>query len=255
MVAQLLVPMVCDCGRFDSSVSSAEALLRWNHPERGVIPPAEFIGIAERSGLINPVTEWVIENALRQITHWRKLGVDVKVAVNISAKTFQQWGNLTLFIHKMLRKYSVSGSSLEIEITENVLMSDLVTVRRILNQITHLGITVAIDDFGTGYSSLAYLKSLPLTTLKIDKSFVMDMMSDENDAMIVKSTIDLAHNLGLSVVAEGIEDGHTLKMLSQWRCDGAQGYYLAKPMSAMDFVLNFESGVFGGGLDAIGVGI
>ncbi len=239
----------------DYSVTSAEALIRWLHPEKGLLNPFDFIPIAERSGQIIPITEYVIETAVKQVAHWQTLGVTMSVAINLSAKVFQQWGNLTFFIHQTLRKYKLPGKCLEIEITENVLMSDLVAVRKILNHITKLGVTIAIDDFGTGYSSLAYLKSLPLNTLKIDKSFVMDMINDENDAMIVKSTIDLAHNLGLSVVAEGIENAQTLSLLGQWRCDGAQGYYLGKPLSAIDFMLSVESGVYSGVCEVMGMGL
>jgi len=239
----------------DNTITSAEALVRWQHPRRGKLRPIEFISIAERSGLISPLTEWVINSALTQVARWRSRDLTINVAINLSAKIFEQWGDLTQFIQSCLLRHNLPGSALEIEITENVLMSDLVTVRQILQQVSDLGITIAIDDFGTGYSSLAYLKSLPLNTLKIDKSFVLDMINDENDAMIVKSTVDLAHNLGLSVVAEGIENSHALQLLTEWRCDGAQGYYLGKPELAHQFTENIFARELASGSSSFGLSI
>lgn len=226
------------------TVTSAEALLRWQHPKRGKLMPVEFISIAERSGLMCSLTEWVIENALLQAARWRARGLDINVAVNFCATVFEQWEQLTQHIQAQLKRHNLPGSALEIEITENVLMSDLDTVRSMLKQVSDLGVTIAIDDFGTGYSSLAYLKSLPLNTLKIDKSFVLDMIHNENDKLIVKSTVDLAHNLGLSVVAEGIENPDTLQLLTQWQCDGAQGFYLGRPERAAPFADKTINGQF-----------
>lgn len=228
----------------DQTVTSAEALIRWQHPHRGNLLPHEFIPIAERSSLICGLTKWVIENALAQIAHWKTIGLDIRVAVNLSAMVFEHWNQLTEHIETQLQHYQLPGSALEIEITENVLMTDLVTVRSMLEQVSELGVTIAIDDFGTGYSSLAYLKSLPLNTLKIDKSFVLDMISDENDKMIVKSTVDLAHNLGLSVIAEGIENEAALQLLTQWHCDSAQGFYLGRPERAGSFTNKIIEGEF-----------
>lgn len=217
-----------------SSITGAEALIRWHHPEHGIIPPDEFIPLAERTGLIRPITDWVIETALKQNKAWRKMGYELHVAVNVSARSFQNT-KLVEIIKGTLEKLDMPASSLEVEITENILMSDLINTARVLKQISDREVTIAIDDFGTGYSSLAYLKNMPLHTIKIDKSFVLNMAKDDNDAVIVRSTIDLAHNLGLTVVAEGIEDAETLAMLVGLGCDSAQGYYFSKPLPADKF--------------------
>lgn len=217
-----------------SSIMGAEALIRWHHPEHGIIPPDEFIPLAERTGLIRPITDWVIETALKQNKAWRKMGYELHVAVNVSARSFQNT-KLVEIIKGTLEKLDMPASSLEVEITENILMSDLINTTRVLKQISDLGVTISIDDFGTGYSSLAYLKNMPLHTIKIDKSFVLNMAKDENDAVIVRSTIDLAHNLGLAVVAEGIENAETLALLVGLGCDSAQGYYFSKPLPADKF--------------------
>lgn len=205
-----------------------EALLRWNHPVHGLLGPDEFIPLAERTGQIKPITDWVIETAIKQSKAWQDTEYDLNIAVNVSARWFQSTG-LADKISDVLQRQSMSADFLEIEITENMLMSDITNISSVLNQISDLGVTIALDDFGTGYSSLAYLKTLPLQTLKIDKSFVLNMASDENDAIIVRSTIGLAHNLGLRVVAEGIENAETLQLLLEQGCDGAQGYHFSKP--------------------------
>ncbi len=219
------------------SIMGAEVLIRWQHPERGLIPPDEFIPLAERTGLIRPITDWIIETAVKQSKIWRNVGYELKIAVNVSARSFQNSGGLVDRIDSVLKSLDMPADSLEIEITENLLMTDITKISSMLKQISDLGVTIAIDDFGTGYSSLAYLKTLPLHTLKIDKSFVLDMSNDENDAVIVRSTIDLAHNLGLSVVAEGIEDAETLDLLVILGCDGAQGYYFSRPQPADKFLV------------------
>jgi len=218
-----------------NSIMGAEALIRWQHPEHGLIPPDDFIPMAERTGLITPITDWVIETALKQSKAWRDAGYELHIAVNVSVRSFQNAG-LVNRLENVLKNMDMPVDSLEIEITENLLMSDITNISSTLKQISNLGISIAIDDFGTGYSSLAYLKKLPLHTLKIDKSFVMDMATDENDAVIVRSTIDLAHNLGFSVVAEGIENAETLELLVMLGCDGAQGYHFSKPLPADKFL-------------------
>ena len=218
-----------------NTVMGAEALIRWQHPEHGLIPPDEFIPLAERTGLIRPITDWVIKTAVKQSKQWRNAGHEMRIAVNVSARSFQNSEGLAERIDSILKSLDMPADSLEVEITENLLMSDITNVFSMLKQISDLGVTIAIDDFGTGYSSLAYLKTLPLHTLKIDKSFVLDMATDENDAVIVRSTIDLAHNLGFSVVAEGIENAETLEILVELGCDGAQGYYFSKPLPADQF--------------------
>ena len=218
-----------------NAIMGAEALIRWYHPVHGLIGPDEFIPLAERTGQIKPITDWVIETAVRQSKAWRDAGYDLHIAVNVSARWFQNTG-LADKINEVLQSQNMPADFLEIELTENMLMSDIANISSVLNQISDLGVTIAIDDFGTGYSSLAYLKTLPLQTLKIDKSFVLNMASDENDAIIVRSTIALAHNLGLSVVAEGIENAETLNLLLEQGCDGAQGYHFSKPQPPDKFL-------------------
>ncbi len=215
-------------------IEGAEALIRWRHPQLGLLPPMDFLPIAERSGLITPITDWVIETAVRQCMRWSENGHRVRVAVNMPGRVFQDPG-LVHRIERMLKAANAPAECLEIEIIENTLMTDVEHVSRILDRISALGVHIAIDDFGTGYSSLAYLKKLPLKTLKIDKSFVIDMAHDDNDAAIVRSTIDLAHNLGYRVVAEGIENVQTHQMLAALGCDGAQGFHFGHPVPSEDF--------------------
>jgi len=215
-------------------IEGAEALIRWQHPQHGLIPPIQFIPLAERSGLILPITDWVIETAVRQCQAWSDAGYRMRVAVNVSGRVFQD-PKLVDRIAQTLKTAGAPADCLEIEIIENVLMSDIEHISRTLDRLSELGVHIAIDDFGTGYSSLAYLKKLPLRTLKIDKSFVLDMAHDDNDAAIVRSTIDLAHNLGYWVVAEGIENPVTHRMLTELGCDGAQGFHFSHPVPAPDF--------------------
>ena len=222
----------------------AEALIRWRHPARGLVPPDEFIALAERSGLIRPITDWVIETALGRCRAWRRAGHDLSVAVNVPARIFQDPA-LVDRVAGLLRVNGEPSPELEIEITENALMSDIEHISRVLERLTALGVRIAIDDFGTGYSSLTYLKKLPLHTLKIDKSFVLDMARDEDDATIVRSTIDLAHNLGYHVVAEGVETAETWELLAALRCDGAQGYYISRPLPAEEFDRWLEASSWG----------
>jgi diguanylate cyclase (GGDEF)-like protein len=214
-------------------LTGVEALIRWRHPARGLVAPCEFIPLAERSGLIKPITDWVIEAALAQGRAWHERGRPLRVAVNVSARVFQD----TKFaerVQQALAAAALPPALLEVEITENVLMSDVEHVSRMLQVLSTVGVGISIDDFGTGYSSLAYLKQLPLHALKIDKSFVRDMVRDDNDAIIARSIIDLGHNLGREVIAEGIEDVTTWELLERLGCDGAQGYFIAKPMPVTD---------------------
>ena len=215
--------------------NGAEALIRWNHPDHGLIPPDQFIPLAERTGVIRPLTYWVIETAARQCKTWHEAGWPLRVAVNISGRTFQDPA-FTDLLEQILRATGLPARNLEIEITENILMADIEQFSRILEKVNRLGVHIAIDDFGTGYSSLAYLKTLPLRTLKIDKSFVLDMVKDENNSVIVRSIIDLAHNLGYQVVAEGIEDRDTWDLLRTLGCDGGQGFHMCRPLPAEDFI-------------------
>ena len=217
------------------SVFGVEALIRWQHPERGLILPDQFIAHAERTGLINPLTEWVINTALNQCQQWSATGLNLRVAINVSARSFLD-PEFVDKISRILTEYSsCTATRIEIEITENVLMANIEHGAKVLTQIGNLGMSIAIDDFGTGYSSLTYLKRLPITTIKIDKSFVINMAHDDNDAVIVQSTINLAHNLGCKAVAEGVEDAKTLDLLATLGCNFAQGYYIAHPLTKDEF--------------------
>ena len=213
------------------SIYGVEALIRWHHPERGLISPDEFIPHAESTGLINPITEWVIRTALEQCQQWHSAGLELQVAVNVSARSFLD-PKFVDKVGRLLGEHSACAPArMEMEVTESVLMADIEHGARVLTQISNLGMAITIDDFGTGYSSLAYLKKLPITSIKVDKSFVLNMAHDDNDAVIVRSIIDLAHNLGYKVVAEGVEDRDILDFLAILGCDFAQGYHIARPLS------------------------
>jgi diguanylate cyclase (GGDEF)-like protein len=210
-------------------VSHVEALVRWIHPERGLVPPGDFIPYAENTGFIKSITQWVIEQALRQQKEWQKAGVALTVSINISAHDLFI-PKLPEFFAKLMETYAVSPHCMVLEITESAIMADPQRALGILNELHDMGLRLSIDDFGTGYSSLAYLKKLPVSELKIDKSFVTNMENDRDDAIIVHSTIDLAHNMGLTVVAEGVENLATLEMLQSLGCDFLQGYYISRPL-------------------------
>jgi EAL domain-containing protein (putative c-di-GMP-specific phosphodiesterase class I) len=212
-------------------VGSVEALVRWLHPDRGLIPPDEFVPLAERTGLMKPLTSYVIDEALRQCAEWRDQGLNLAVAVNLSMRNLLDVG-FPEEVAELLRARDVEPSMLEFEITESTVLVDPARSKLVLDRLSAMGLRLSIDDFGTGYSSLAYLKRLPLNELKIDRSFVMHMLEDEDDAVIVRSTIDLGRNLGLEVVAEGVEDASTWDALASLGCDVAQGYYLSRPVAA-----------------------
>ena len=213
------------------SITGVEALARWRHPQKGLIPPDEFIALAERSGFIKTLTMWGLEAALLQSRTWSSVGIHVPISVNLSAHTLHDTSFPDRVKH-LLENYGIAAERLEFEITESVIMVDPVRALDILTRLNRMGITLSIDDFGTGYSSLAYLKKLPVTAVKIDKSFVMHMTQDPNDAQIVRSTIELAHNLGLKVIAEGVEDQEVWDRLLTLGCDEAQGYYMSRPIPA-----------------------
>ncbi|HEU0167106.1 MAG TPA: EAL domain-containing protein [Chloroflexota bacterium] len=208
-----------------------EALVRWRHKERGLVGPDNFIPLAERTGLIKPMTHWVVSQSLRDCRAWHEAGLHVGVAINLSVRNLQD-PTLPGLMDELLREHQVDPAWLHIEITETVLMTNAARTIEIVQQLSDMGIYLSIDDFGTGYSSLSYLKRLPVRELKIDKSFVRDMAHDDNDAAIVRSTIDLGHNLGLEVVAEGVEDLDAWNRLLELGCDLAQGYFMAAPMPA-----------------------
>jgi diguanylate cyclase (GGDEF)-like protein len=210
-----------------------EALIRWIHPELGFVPPADFIPIAELTSLIHQLTAWVLEKAIEQCRIWQDQGMALSIAVNLSARNLMD-DNIPKLVERLLLKYQLPASRLELEITESSIMTDPTRALRNLDALHELGVHLAIDDFGTGYSSLAYLKRLPVQTLKIDNSFVRNMLEDLQDELIVNSTIHLAHNLGLTVVAEGVENEALLARLSEMGCDEAQGYFIGRPMAVIN---------------------
>jgi diguanylate cyclase (GGDEF)-like protein len=212
-------------------VAGVEALVRWRHPQQGLIPPDRFIPLAEQTGLIRPLTRWVLNSAVRQTRSWHDEGLMLSVAVNLSAHDLQDT-ELPLRVGELLKRWNVGAEWLKLELTESALMADPSRALQVLTELCELGVRIAIDDFGTGYSSLGYLKRLPAHEIKIDRSFVADMAAEERDQAIVRSTIDLGHNLGLAAVAEGVEDQETLEMLSRLGCDLAQGFYLSRPLPA-----------------------
>jgi diguanylate cyclase (GGDEF)-like protein len=211
------------------TVVGMEALVRWRHPQRGVIPPDQFILLAEHAGLIKPLTFWVLRAALAQARAWRDAGLSLSMAVNLSARVLQD-PKLPDHIADLIAAAGVDPACMELEITESVIMANPERARASLQALHAMGIRLSIDDFGTGYSSLGYLKKLPVDSLKIDKSFVMDMTSDPDSEVIVRSTIDLAHTLDLTVIAEGVEDHEAWDRLASFGCDAVQGYYISKPM-------------------------
>ena len=217
-------------------IQGVEALIRWQHPILGLIPPDRFIPLAEHTGLIKPLTTWVLHAALSQLRHWRDqtdqtVPADLSMAINLSTRSLLD-DSFPSEVVAALDRWGVPAHLLELEITESAIMADPVRAYRLLTELAASGVKLAIDDFGTGYSSLAYLKNLPVDQLKIDRSFVSHMHDDPNDAIIVRSVIDLGHNLGLQTVAEGIEDLDTWEQLTNLGCDSAQGYFLARPMPA-----------------------
>lgn len=214
----------------DGSVSGVEVLTRWQHPDLGVVLPDDFIPIAERTGLIVPLTLWVLHRSLMQCREWNESGIDLGIAVNLSMRNLDAL-ELPRQIAGLLKSVGVPPERLELEITESTIMSDAQRAIRNLTLIRELGIALTIDDFGTGYSSLAYLTKLPVKGLKIDKSFVQSMESDRDNAVIVRTIIDLGHNLGLKVVAEGAETRKAVEMLQSFQCNEAQGYYFCPPVA------------------------
>jgi diguanylate cyclase (GGDEF)-like protein len=215
-------------------IDGAEALVRWPHAQHGVLAPDTFVPLAEHTGLIRLLTRAVLRTALADCRKWRDLGLELTVAVNVSARDFST-ETLPAEIAALLREFDLPGSTLEIEITESAIMLDPSRAEALLRQLTAVGVSIAVDDFGTGYSSLAYLKRLDVAQLKIDRSFVTGMTRDAKDLAIVRSVIELAHNLGLKTVAEGVEEEGTRIALSELGCDSAQGYYFGRPMSADQF--------------------
>lgn len=205
-----------------------EALVRWQHPTRGLLAPGQFIEPAESTGLITPLTEWVLATALRQCKETRGLGFDVRMGVNLSARTLHN-PLLPTKVEDLLKRIDVDPANLILEITESAIVLDPARARETLMTLHRMGISLSIDDFGTGYTSLGSLTTLPVNEIKIDRSFVNGMLTNKNDATIVKSVIELGHNLGIKVVAEGVETQETLDQLKAFGCDQAQGYFISKP--------------------------
>jgi len=216
------------------AVCGAEALVRWIHPEHGMMPPDEFIPLAEHTGLIKPLTNWVLAAALRQSSAWRQEGLVLPIAVNLSARNLREAGLLNK-MKQLFLAWRARAEWIELEITESAIMDDPDGALRTLTSLNDLGIALFIDDFGTGYSSLGYLQRLPVSAVKIDKSFVKDMLANPDSASIVRSTITLAHDLDIKVVAEGVENQAMWDRLMELRCDVGQGYFIGKPMSADEF--------------------
>jgi diguanylate cyclase (GGDEF)-like protein/PAS domain S-box-containing protein len=227
------------------TVVGAEALLRWPHAKRGFVPPLDFIPDAERTGLIRPLTRWVLDRAVGEAKGWLREGRSLPVAVNVSARSLRD-GRVVEDVEQALRTHDLRPDRLQIEVTEHAVMDDAARAAEVLSRLTSKGVSVSIDDFGIGSSSLAHLRKLRVHELKIDKSFVMGMAGDEGgeDTAIVRSTADLAHNLGLVVVAEGVEDQWTLDLLPTLGCDEAQGYHIARPMPSADFMGWLGSGAW-----------
>lgn len=211
------------------NVTGVEALVRWKHPQRGFILPDDFIPLAEQTGLIMPLTLWVIHQALRQLETWNHCDLKIGMALNLSTWNLQA-GEFPEQVEGLLASCVVPPTQLQFEITESVIMTDPERVMEVVMRIRNTGVQFSIDDFGTGYSSLAYLHKLPVDELKIDKSFILNLMINKEDTMIVRSIIDLGHNLGLKVVAEGVETHEIEELVTKLGCDGAQGYYLSRPL-------------------------
>lgn len=217
-------------------VMGMEALIRWRHPELGMVSPAEFIPVAEQTGLIIPLGEWIFTEACRQIKTIQAEGLPpLTVAVNLSGAQFNQ-EDLPYKLFKIVQETGIEAEQIELEITESLIMNNVEAAIKILHELQDLGFSIAIDDFGTGYSSLSYLKRFPISTLKIDQSFVRDIEHDHDDAAIVEAVIALAHSLRLKVVAEGVEDKNQLSILKNKNCDIIQGYYYSRPLAAEDFI-------------------
>jgi predicted signal transduction protein with EAL and GGDEF domain len=219
----------------EMTVTGAEGLVRWQHPELGLIPPAAFVQTVEQTGLIGPLTRHVLERSIAECASWRKAGRELSVAVNLSVRNLVD-RDLPKEIERLLSTYSLPADALQLEITESMIMSDPERVTATVTRLSDLGVRMSVDDFGTGYSSLANLRRLPIDELKIDRSFVAPMLHDESDLIIVRSTINLGHDLGLRIIAEGVEDSATMHQLALLGCDLAQGYHVSRPMPASAFV-------------------
>lgn len=222
-------------------LTGAEALLRWRHPTRGLVPPGDFIPVIEELGLVVDVGDWVLREASRQLKAWHKAKVRVpKVSVNISARQFSD-GQLGTRIANILEESGLPPACLELELTESILMREVNEALQILASLKNLGLSIAVDDFGTGYSSLNYLKQFPIDVLKIDRTFVDGLPEGEQDAQIARAIIAMAHSLNLAVIAEGVETHEQLEFLREHGCDEVQGYLFGRPMPAHQFEAQFSN--------------
>jgi EAL domain-containing protein (putative c-di-GMP-specific phosphodiesterase class I) len=221
----------------------AETLVRWKHPTRGLVAPIEFIPFAEQTGYIRAITQWVMAHAIEQCAAWRRDGLAMNVSINISARDLMN-RELPEQIAVLLAEHRVPGRLICLELTESGFMEDPVHAQQVLERLAQLGLRLSIDDYGTGYSSLSYIMKLPVNELKIDRSFISSMVGNTDLSTIVRSTIDLGHNLGLKVVAEGVETAAGLELLRQLGCDQAQGFYLSRPLFADDLALWLRSSGF-----------
>jgi EAL domain-containing protein (putative c-di-GMP-specific phosphodiesterase class I) len=214
-----------------------EALVRWQRKE-GLVYPDDFIPYAENTGLIAPLTKWVLNAAIKQQSVWSQQGINIPMSVNLSARNL---GDPTLLdqITQSLNQWQVDPSKLIVEITETSIMSDTNQSLEVLRQLNDMGVNISIDDFGTGYSSLMYLKILPVDEIKIDRSFIVDIDTNPDSLVIVRTIVDLAHNLGIYVTAEGVETAEICEVLSSLGCDTWQGYYLGRPVSSEDFIQSY----------------
>ncbi len=219
-------------------VTGVEALIRWHHPRLGMLPPDKFIAATEETSMIHMLTLWVLEQSLSQLAQWRRSGANLHMAVNLSP-TFLQHHALPQQIERLLQDWQLPGEALTLEITESAMLADPLQAHTVLQQLSLLGVNIAIDDFGTGYSSLTYLKQLPVSELKIDKSFVHGLEHDTGNQTIVRSVIDLAHNLGMNVVAEGVESMPAFRLLESLHCDLLQGYFIGRPQAGDDAARSF----------------
>jgi EAL domain-containing protein (putative c-di-GMP-specific phosphodiesterase class I) len=217
-------------------IIGAEALLRWKNPSLGSVSPAKFIPVAEETGLIVPIGEWVLQTACAQARAWRNASqMPIRVSVNLSARQFKQ-ANLLGMVTQVLEETQLDPTLLVLELTETSVMEDVDTTISILQQLKKMGVQISIDDFGTGYSSLNYLKRFPIDVLKIDQSFVQDIITDTNDAAIAKAIIAMAQSLQLKVIAEGVETQEQYEFLRQNGCNAMQGYLFSRPLNAIEFV-------------------
>jgi EAL domain-containing protein (putative c-di-GMP-specific phosphodiesterase class I) len=220
-------------GLRDRSLAGVEALVRWQHPRRGLVSPLEFVPFAEKTGLIQPLTKWVLASALRQCVAWHREGHAIPVSINISMRDLVDPAFPEL-VSRLIREAGADPPWVRLEITESVIMTEPERAINTLSQLRKLGVRLAVDDFGTGYSSLAYLHRLPIHEIKIDKSFVSAMAGEVNRTNIVRASIDLGHSLRLESIAEGVEDARSYDVLAALACDMAQGYFISKPLLAVE---------------------